>query len=54
VYSQAEPVFIIEYYFAAKYFAAVCEAFSSAYPDKKSWVRHQLETKNWDTGSVRL
>jgi hypothetical protein len=45
VYSQAEPVFIIEYYFAAKYFAAVCETFSSAYPDKKAWVRHHYT--NW-------
>jgi hypothetical protein len=28
-------VFILEHYFAYKSFAAVCEAFSSAYPDKE-------------------
>jgi hypothetical protein len=35
VYAQEELVFILEYYFASKLFAAICEVFSSAYPDKE-------------------
>jgi hypothetical protein len=36
VHSRAEPVFILEYHFASKSFAAaVREAFSNAYPDKE-------------------
>jgi hypothetical protein len=35
VYSRAERLSILEHYFASKSFAAVCEAFSNAYRDKK-------------------
>jgi hypothetical protein len=48
-------VFILEHYFTLKLFAAVCEAFSNVYPDKKvanKTVIHQLVTTLWDTGSV--
>lgn len=34
VSSLTERVFIFQYYFASKSFAAIREAFSSAYPDK--------------------
>jgi hypothetical protein len=57
VYSLAERVFIPEHYFASKSFAAVREAFSSAYPDKKvpnKTTIHRLVTKFWNTGSVCL
>jgi hypothetical protein len=35
MYSRAERVFILEHYFTSKSFAAVREAFSNVYPDKK-------------------
>jgi hypothetical protein len=35
VHSQAERVLILRHYFASKSFAAVCETFSNACPDKK-------------------
>jgi hypothetical protein len=35
VHSRTERVFILEHYFSSKSFAAVREAFSDAYPDKK-------------------
>jgi hypothetical protein len=35
VYSRAERAFVLEHYFASKSFAAFCEVFSSAYPDKE-------------------
>jgi hypothetical protein len=35
VYSQAEHLFILEHNFTPESFAAVCEAFSSVYPDKE-------------------
>jgi hypothetical protein len=34
-YSRVEHVFILEHYLALKSFAAVREAFSNTYPDKK-------------------
>jgi hypothetical protein len=34
VYSRAKRVLILEHFFALKFFAAVREAFSSAYPGK--------------------
>jgi hypothetical protein len=54
VYSLAERVFILEYYFTSKSFAAVREAFSNAYPDKElpnKTTIQQLVTIR-DTGSV--
>jgi hypothetical protein len=42
VYSRAECVLILECYVALKLFAAVSEAFSSAYPDKE--VQHKITT----------
>jgi hypothetical protein len=45
VYSWAESVFILEHYFASKLFAAVCEAFSNAYPDKE--VPNKAKYTNW-------
>jgi hypothetical protein len=41
VYSKAECVFILKHYFASKSFAAVCEAFSNVYPDKKYQTQQQ-------------
>jgi hypothetical protein len=35
IYSRAERVLILEYYFTVKLFPAVREAFSNANPDKK-------------------
>jgi hypothetical protein len=35
VYSRAERLFILRHYVASKSFAAVREAFNSAYPDKE-------------------
>jgi hypothetical protein len=35
VYSQAEPVLIVEHYYVSKSFAAFREAFSKAYLDEK-------------------
>jgi hypothetical protein len=55
VYSRAERVFILEHYLVSKSFAAVREAFSSAYPGKKVPNKtpiHQLVTKFRDIGSV--
>jgi hypothetical protein len=55
VYSRAERVFIHEYYFASKSFAAVREAFNNAYPDKEvpnKTTVHRVVTKFRDTGSV--
>jgi hypothetical protein len=52
VYSRAECVFILEYYFASKSFAAVHESFSNAYPDKEvpnKTTIHRLVTKSRDT-----
>jgi hypothetical protein len=43
VYSRAERVFILEHYFVSKSFAAVREAFSSAYPVKE--VPHKTTEK---------
>jgi hypothetical protein len=54
VYSRAERVFILEYYFASKSFSAVREAFSSVYPHKEvpnKTTTHRLVTFR-DTGSV--
>jgi hypothetical protein len=48
VYSRAERVFILEHHFASKSFAAVREAFSNAYRDKKvsnKTTIHRLVTK---------
>jgi hypothetical protein len=48
-------MFILEHYFASKSFAAVREAFCSAYPDKEvpnKTTIHRLVTKLWVTGSV--
>jgi hypothetical protein len=36
-----QNVFVVKHYFASKSFAAVCEAFSITYPDKKYWIRQQ-------------
>jgi hypothetical protein len=55
VYSRAESVLILEHYFQSKWFAAVREAFSNAYPDKavpNKTTIHRLVTTFWDTGSV--
>jgi hypothetical protein len=57
VYSRAERVFILEYHFALKSFAAVREAYSNAYPDKEvrnKTTIHRLVIKFRDTGSVCL
>jgi hypothetical protein len=57
VYSCAGHVFILEYYFALKLFAAVHEAFNIVYSEKEEPNKttiHQLVTKLWDTGSVCL
>jgi hypothetical protein len=43
-----QSVFILEYYFASKFFAAIREAFSNAYPDKElpnKTTIHRRETK---------
>jgi hypothetical protein len=55
VYSRAERVFILEYYFASKFFATVRKTFSNAYLDKEvpnKTTIHRLVTKFRDTGSV--
>jgi hypothetical protein len=55
LYSRTKRLFIPEHYSASKSFAAVREAFSNAYPDKKVLNKetiHRLVTKFWDTGSV--
>jgi hypothetical protein len=57
VYSRAERVFVLEHYFASKSFAAVCEAFSNAYPDNEvpnNTIKHRLVTTFRDTVSVCL
>jgi hypothetical protein len=43
VYSRAERVFILEHYFASKSLAAVREAFSNAYPDKKVPIKTSID-----------
>jgi hypothetical protein len=45
VYSQAERMFVLEYYFAKKSLAAVREVFCNAYPNKK--VRSKI-TPDWE------
>jgi hypothetical protein len=55
VYSRAEHVFIPKHYFASKLFAAVREAFSNAYPDKKvpnKTAIHRLVRIFRETGSI--
>jgi hypothetical protein len=55
LYPRAERVFVLEHYFASKSFAAVREAFSNAYPDKKvpnKTTIHRAFTEFRDTGSV--
>jgi hypothetical protein len=55
VCSRAERVFVLEHNFASKSFAAVCETFSNAYPDKEvpnKTTIHRLVKKFRDTGSV--
>jgi hypothetical protein len=50
-------VFILEYYFASKSFAAVREAFSNAYPDKEipnKTTIHRMVRKRRNTRSVSL
>jgi hypothetical protein len=57
VYSRAKRVFILEHYFTLKSFAAVCEAFISAYPDKEvpnKTTVHRLVTTFRDIGRVCL
>jgi hypothetical protein len=51
VYSQAERVIILEYYFTPKSLADFREAYSSAYPDKEvpnKTTIHRLATTFWD------
>jgi hypothetical protein len=46
VYSRAERVFILEPYLASKYFSAVRDVFSNAYPEKEvpnKTTIHRLE-----------
>jgi hypothetical protein len=50
-----ERVFILQYYFASKSFAAACEAFRNGYPVKQvpnKTTIHRLVTKFRDTGRV--
>jgi hypothetical protein len=57
VYLRVEHVFILEYYFASKSFAAVRKAFSNAYPVKQGpnkATRHRLVTQFRDAGNVCL
>jgi hypothetical protein len=54
---HGERLIILEHYFTSKSFAAVREAFSSAYPDKEvpnKTTTRRLVTKSRDTGSVCL
>jgi hypothetical protein len=56
VCSRAEHVLLLEHFFTSKSFAAVCEAFSTSYPDKEipNETTYWLETKFLDIGSVCL
>jgi hypothetical protein len=57
MYSLAERVFILEYYFASKLSAAVCKGFNNAYPLKEldlpiKTTIHLLASIFWDAESV--
>jgi hypothetical protein len=56
VYSQVERVFILEYHFALKLFAAARAVFSSACPDKEVQNKteiHRRVIKCQHTGNIR-
>jgi hypothetical protein len=58
MHSRAERMFILEYYFASKSFAAVLKVFTSnnAYPDKEvpNKTEHRMVTRCYHSGNTCL
>jgi hypothetical protein len=52
--SGAEHVLILEHNFASEFYAAVCESFSSAYPDKEVLNKTMIQQNSWNYGCTNF